>query len=67
MREFTQSEKETLEFLGNFGPTVNVEHRMLKGYTHDGKTYLDTADLRTIANDLLSIASWLDDREMELK
>lgn len=66
MREFTKSELETLEFLGSFGPTVDPLACEVKGYMHDseggGKVYLRSPDLRAIAEDLISIAQWLDER-----
>lgn len=66
MREFTQHEQDTLEFLGNFGPTATVQDRMVKGWMADseggGKVYLDSTDLRLMAEHLVSIAQWLDDR-----
>jgi hypothetical protein len=70
MREFTQSEQETLEFLGRFGPTVNPLLCEIKGWTMDSdgevcKTYLSSPALRDIANDLNSIAQWLDERANE--
>lgn len=69
MREFTEREKETLEFLGRFGPTVDPVACELKGYMADdegvGKVYLRSPDLRAIAEDLVSIAQWLDERATE--
>ena len=71
MREFTPGEQETLQLLGNFGPTTNISDRMLKGWTIDNeadglvKTYMSSRDLREIAEDLNSIAQWLDERATE--
>jgi hypothetical protein len=66
MRELTEREQDTLEFLGNFHPTVTVQDRMVKGYMSDsdggGKVYLDPTDLRAMAEDLASVAEWLDQR-----
>ena len=57
---------ELMRDLGNFGPTVNVKDRMVKGYTHvDGegaKTYWTSDDLRAIAEACVYVAGWLDDR-----
>jgi hypothetical protein len=64
MRELTEREQDTLEFLGNFHPTVTVQDRMVKGYMADdegvGKVYLSSQDLRKMAEDLESVAEWLD-------
>ncbi len=69
MREFTPREKETLEFLGRFHPTVKETDCTIKGYMHDeeggGKVYLCSPDLRALAEDLISIAQWLDERATE--
>lgn len=67
MREFTKREQETLDWLGSFGPTVNVLACEIKGYMVDSdgdncKTYLSSPQLRDIAEDLISIAQWLDER-----
>lgn len=62
MREFTKDESEWLEFLGNFGPTVNAQDKMLKGYTKRGKTYLDASDLKDLASVLISVSEWLLER-----
>ena len=53
--------------LGNFGPTVNVKERTVKGYMLDkygegGKTYFDSADLRGLAAACNEVADWLDAR-----
>ena len=64
MREFTECEEATLEFLGNFGPTVDPLKCEIKGYM-DGKTYLNSTQLRELAIDLNSIAQWLDERATE--
>ena len=66
MRELTEREQNTLEFLGNFGPTVTVQDCTVKGYMADddgiGKVYLNSRDLRAMAEDLASVAEWLDQR-----
>jgi hypothetical protein len=57
---------ETLEFLGNFGPTSNPKDKKLKGWTYSGagaeKTYLTAEDVRDMAQDLLEVAQALEDR-----
>lgn len=50
----SQNAKDTMRLLGNFGPTVNVANREVKGYTYaadgeGGKAYYDSNDLRNIA------------------
>jgi hypothetical protein len=57
-----------MKFLGNFGPTVNVENRQIKGYMLDpddgeaGKVYLDSRELIELANACIEMAHWLDAR-----
>lgn len=58
---------ETLTDLGNFGPTVNVQDKRMKGYMLDpdgqgGKTYWSASDMRRIAADLIEAADWLEAR-----
>ncbi len=70
MRDFTESEQETLNFLGNFQPTVNVLDCTVKGWITDAcgdtyKTYLSSTELRDLAADLNSVAQWLDERATE--
>jgi len=60
-----------LEFLGNFQPTANVQHKSIKGWMIDRdavgveSVYLDSENLRTIANALNETANWLEDRVRE--
>lgn len=54
-----------INFLGAFSPTVNVSYKELKGYMLDsdcdpGKVYLDSRDLREIAESCIAVANWLD-------
>ena len=70
MRDFTESEQETLNFLGNFQPTVNVLDCTVKGWITDEcgdtyKTYLSSTELRDLAANLNSVAQWLDERANE--
>ena len=56
--------------LGNFGPTVNVKAREVKGYMHhddgdDMRTYFCSAELRQIAMACNEVAAWLDARADE--
>jgi hypothetical protein len=65
--DLTESARNTMKELGNFGPTVNIENREVKGYTLDaegdaGKTYWSSQDLRLMAQDFVEVADWLDKR-----
>jgi len=62
MRELTKLEKEWLKFLGDFGPTIHPKNKEIKGYMHDGKTYLNSNDLLNLSNALKSVAEWLNER-----
>lgn len=53
--------------LGNFGPTINVSDRLVKGCTLDEdmeivRTYYDSNYLRVIAEACLEVSDWLDKR-----
>lgn len=65
--ELSPNALETLTDLGNFGPTVHVQDKLMKGYMLDrdgevGKTYLSASDMRRIAADLIEAADWLEAR-----
>ena len=56
-----------LDQLGSFGPTVHAGRRELKGCLpcadgDDGRTYLDSDELRKIAAAFTEAADWLDKR-----
>ena len=57
---------ETMKFIGEFYPTSNVDHKMVKGYVYEdgegGKVYLDANDLREMAEHFIAVADWLDKR-----
>lgn len=57
---------DTMEALGDFGPTVHPEARELKGIKYDGeggfKHYLTANTLRQMAADMVIVADWLDAR-----
>ena len=65
-RDVSERARQTLDDLGNFGPTVNPALREVKGWLHDSeeggvsKTYYTAADLRRMAADLGEVADWLD-------
>jgi hypothetical protein len=57
--------------LGNFGPTINVDQKLVKGYMfddecgHNVKTYFGSDDLRDMAAGMAEVADWLDKRAQE--
>lgn len=57
---------DTMKFLGHFSPTSAPEQKFVKGYMHDedvgGKCYLDSNDLREMAEHFIVVADWLDKR-----
>jgi len=67
--ELSQNALNQMKFIGNFGPTVNVEYAEVKGYTYDedggGKCYLTSNDLRDLAAGCIEVADWLDERKGE--
>ncbi|MBQ0917499.1 hypothetical protein KBW71_03520 [Hydrogenophaga aromaticivorans] len=64
--DVSEAAREVMKDMGNFSPTVNAKHKMVKGYMHDdeggGKVYLDSGDLRTIAAGCIEVADWLEKR-----
>lgn len=62
MKELSQNAQDTLEWLGNFGPTVNVEEMQMKGWVDGDKCYLSAKSFRNMADEFLEIAQWLEDR-----
>lgn len=65
MRELTERQLNALEFLGNFGPTTVEKNCEVKGWMDGDKVYLNSTDLRDLADNLTSIAQWLDERATE--
>lgn len=67
-----ESARYWMKELGNFGPTARAEAKEVKGCMHDPdeggtvKTYLDSGDLRAIANACREVADWLDRRAAAL-
>ena len=61
-KDLSESARNTMEELGDFGPTVNPSHCLVKGYINEEKTYWDSNDLRTIAKSLVEVADWLEKR-----
>lgn len=68
MNERSKLCNEWMRFLGNFGPTVHADRRQIKGYMIDpedgegGKVYLDSNELRALAEACIQMANWLDAR-----
>jgi hypothetical protein len=65
--DVSEDARDWLKMLGGFSPTVHIAQRELKGYLHsdddsDGRTYLDSSDLRKISAALTEAADWLDKR-----
>ena len=63
----SQNAKDTMQLLGNFGPTIRGCSREVKGWAmcEDGFTeraYYDNNDLRNIAAGCLEVAQWLEER-----
>lgn len=59
--------RESLRKIGDFGPTVRAEEKLVKGYAawgddEPGKHYLDSAELRLVGSHLIRAADWLDAR-----
>lgn len=69
--DLSQLARDAMKELGNFGPTVNVADRLVKGWTCDdegvGKTYYSSDDLRQIAAACNEVADWLDKRSTDEK
>lgn len=64
--DLSKQARDAMKDLGNFGPTVKVQDRKVKGFTYAGegtaKTYYSSADLREIAIACTEVADWLDKR-----
>ena len=63
----SQNAKDTMQLLGNFGPTIRTYAREVKGWViaEDGFTeraYYNSNDLRNIAAGCLEVAQWLEER-----
>lgn len=61
---------DTMQNLGWLGPTVNFQDKELKGYWYDetgegGKVYLSADELKHMANHLIIVARWLEQRADE--
>lgn len=71
INEVSESARDVMDDLGNFGPTVHALNREVKGYTMDsdtgecGKCYYNSNDLRRIAAGCIEVADWLDKRAAE--
>ena len=71
--DLSQLARDSMKELGNFGPTVNVAERLVKGAMYDPdcdgavKTYYSSDDLRQIAAACNEVADWLDKRSTDEK
>jgi hypothetical protein len=69
--DLSDGARRAMKELGNFGPTVSVDDRLVKGYTFDDesgrcvKTYFSPEDLREMAAGMDEVADWLDKRAEE--
>lgn len=65
-KDVSEKARETMKFIGGFGPTVNAQNREVKGYmmVDDGgySVYIDSSRLREIAAGCNEVADWLDRR-----
>ena len=66
-REVSESARGWMRTLGHFAPTVNPDHRDVKGsmlgeYGDAEKTYFSSSELRELAAACLEVAGWLDKR-----
>ena len=66
--EISKEARETMKFIGNFSPTVNVDNREIKGYMiglddgEGGKVYLYSHELKSMAKHFIEVSEWLDKR-----
>lgn len=63
--DISESAKETMKFLGNFGPADIVGWREVKGRSFtlcEERAYLSADELRKIAAGCIEVADWLDKR-----
>ena len=71
MIELSEKCKEWMKTLGEFGPTVNVKEKMIKGSMYDFeeggcfKTYFSSGDLWELSNACQEMAKWLEARAKE--
>lgn len=70
MSDMSENAKSALRVLGDFGPTVHVADREVKGVVRkddpweDGRTYISSDDLRLIGAGLIEAADYLDARAL---
>ena len=57
---------ENMKWLGNFGPTMSVADKLIKGFMHDedggGKVYLSSSELMELSEDFVVVAKFLEER-----
>ena len=66
-KDVSAEARDTMAFLGDFGPTVNIADRQIKGWkdtVEDGShsVYIDSTELREMAAHFIEVADWLDRR-----
>lgn len=60
--DICKQDRDWLDELGYFGPTVHHENRELKGWIGGDAYYLTSVDLRQLAVACINAADWLDAR-----
>lgn len=66
--DLTENARKWMRDLGEFGPLIDDKRREVKGMMRDDddgqchKAYLDSRDLRAIADACVEVAGWLDRR-----
>lgn len=71
MIELSENCKEWMKVIGEFGPTVNIKEKLIKGSMYDFeegyciKTYFSADNLRELSNACQEMAKWLETRAKE--
>ena len=68
--EVSKEARETMDELGNFGPTGNIANKEVKGYLHDeeggGKAYYSSNELREMAKHFIEVAEKIMNEETDI-
>lgn len=56
----------TMEFWGDFGPTLDVRAEEVKGYPDGYERYLSAKELRKMAQHFIEVADWLECRALSV-